>query len=303
MDLSTEKFDPWSCTSQNDFESFLLDSYIRGFSIAESLYEDLETFSKEDRMRFCAPLAEQSDLWKRIFAHRVSVLNQQVTVSNGEKSLSLEKIGFHFRFGWIVEGGGIKAYLGKTTLTEGTQLSIGNRSYFSGHGTIRGGALLSIGNYCNIGEGVYAHTGHDFHPISYPSVLNWAKNYRLLEDHLTFPIDYKDLADAHIGVKIGHDVWLGRNVRILHGVKVGNGAVVAEGSFVNRDCEPYGIYAGIPARLKGHRFEPHVIETLQDLEWWLWPPETVREKSDFFRTRLKDVDAIPAEIIQKIGKT
>ena len=39
------------------------------------------------------------------------------------------------------------------------------------------------------------------------------------------------------------------SVRALdHGVTVGDGCVVAAGAVVREDCEPGGLYAGVPAR-------------------------------------------------------
>lgn len=49
-------------------------------------------------------------------------------------------------------------------------------------------------------------------------------------------------------VEIGEDVWIGAHVVILQNVKIGNGAVVAAGSVVTKDVEPYSIVAGVPAK-------------------------------------------------------
>lgn len=48
-------------------------------------------------------------------------------------------------------------------------------------------------------------------------------------------------------------VWIGVNATILKGVTIGRGAVIAAGSVVTKDCEPLGIYAGVPARKIGER--------------------------------------------------
>lgn len=48
-------------------------------------------------------------------------------------------------------------------------------------------------------------------------------------------------------------VWLGSRVTVLPGVRIGAGAVVAAGAVVTKDCEPYGIYGGIPAKQIGTR--------------------------------------------------
>lgn len=51
------------------------------------------------------------------------------------------------------------------------------------------------------------------------------------------------------GVVIGDDVWVGTRAVILDGVTVGKGSIIAAGSIVNRDVEPYSIVGGIPARV------------------------------------------------------
>ena len=48
-------------------------------------------------------------------------------------------------------------------------------------------------------------------------------------------------------------VWIGINATILKGVTIGRGAVIAAGSVVTKDCEPLGIYAGVPAKKIGER--------------------------------------------------
>lgn len=54
-------------------------------------------------------------------------------------------------------------------------------------------------------------------------------------------------------IKIGRDVWVGTGAKILAGVTIGEGAIVAAGAIVNRDVEPYQIVGGIPAKLIGER--------------------------------------------------
>jgi acetyltransferase-like isoleucine patch superfamily enzyme len=54
-------------------------------------------------------------------------------------------------------------------------------------------------------------------------------------------------------VKIGSRAWIAYRAIILPGVSIGEGAVVAAGSVVTRDVEPYAIVAGNPARKIGER--------------------------------------------------
>lgn len=54
-------------------------------------------------------------------------------------------------------------------------------------------------------------------------------------------------------VRIGDRAWLSAGVIVLPGVSVGEGAVVAAGSVVTEDLEPYTINAGLPAHKVGER--------------------------------------------------
>lgn len=48
-------------------------------------------------------------------------------------------------------------------------------------------------------------------------------------------------------------VWIGTKAIILPGVKIGKGAVVAAGSIVNKNIDPYTIVGGVPAKIIGTR--------------------------------------------------
>lgn len=49
-----------------------------------------------------------------------------------------------------------------------------------------------------------------------------------------------------IVVKSG--TWIGGSVTILPGVTIGEGCIIAAGAVVTKDCEPNGMYAGVPAK-------------------------------------------------------
>jgi acetyltransferase-like isoleucine patch superfamily enzyme len=67
---------------------------------------------------------------------------------------------------------------------------------------------------------------------------------------------------------VGHDVWIGQNVTLSMGVKVGTGSVIAANAVVTKDVAAYSIVAGVPATVIGHRFESHLANRLLNSRWW-----------------------------------
>lgn len=59
---------------------------------------------------------------------------------------------------------------------------------------------------------------------------------------------------------IGDDVWIGANSIVMAGVKIGNGAIVAAGSVVTKDVDPYTIVGGAPAKFIKMRFTEDEIK-------------------------------------------
>jgi virginiamycin A acetyltransferase len=69
---------------------------------------------------------------------------------------------------------------------------------------------------------------------------------------------------------LGNDVWIGYEVVVMPGVKVGDGAIIAAKSVVVGDVPPYAIVGGNPARLIRQRFGDEVVEGLLAIAWWDW---------------------------------
>ncbi len=60
-----------------------------------------------------------------------------------------------------------------------------------------------------------------------------------------------DGAEAEIVLE--EDVWLGANVIVLKGVRIGRGAIVAAGAVVTKSIGAHEIWGGVPARQIGQR--------------------------------------------------
>jgi acetyltransferase-like isoleucine patch superfamily enzyme len=48
-------------------------------------------------------------------------------------------------------------------------------------------------------------------------------------------------------------VWIGANVFIKAGLVIHDGSIIAAGSVVTKDVQPYSIYGGNPAKLISNR--------------------------------------------------
>ncbi len=69
-----------------------------------------------------------------------------------------------------------------------------------------------------------------------------------------FPIIFSGRSDLK-ETNIGKDVWIGAYSIIMTGVNIGDGAIVATGSIVTKNIEPYTIYGGVPAKKIKMRFD------------------------------------------------
>lgn len=96
-------------------------------------------------------------------------------------------------------------------------------------------------------------------------------------------------------IKIGNDVWLGRNVLITNGVNIGNGVIAGAGAVITKDVPDYAVVVGVPAKVMRYRYTPEQIEKLNEIAWWNWSDEKIRECYDDF---FLDVD----EFIKKHQK-
>ena len=271
--------------SSEDFINFFFDSYVRSFHLKESLYEIFENYNYKQKWEFCQPIHKTEIIWRKIFQRKLEIIFENIKIGN--KYRKINKIKFDSRLGWTLTNQSSCSYLGKVDFSENTKINIGNFSYFSGQGLIKGKGTLNIGSFTNIGENIYLNVEVDKHPIYYPATINWKTNLRLKEHKQNFNVKYEDLINTKNEINVGSDVWLARNVRILNGVNIANGVTVAESSFVNRDCVPYGIYAGLPAKLKLLRFEENQIRKLQQMKWWNWSFEKIKKNKNFFRKRLR----------------
>ena len=119
----------------------------------------------------------------------------------------------------------------------GEGVKIGEYTDIQPHTTIWGGGLTIIGARVSTGPGT----------VFLSATYSHAPGLRMVDG---LP---EGAAKAKGGkLEIGDDVYIGAGSVIMP-VTIGEGAVIGAGSFVNKDCEPYGIYVGSPAKKIGER--------------------------------------------------
>ncbi|MBE6421453.1 MAG: CatB-related O-acetyltransferase [Elusimicrobium sp.] len=136
----------------------------------------------------------------------------------------------------------------------------GRHTYFGSNFT-RMHEQSTVGSFCSIGKNVAI--GPSQHPIDWLSTapFQYVEYKKLTEDQ---PI----LSYSYPPTVVENDVWIGNNAVIKDGITVANGCIIASNAVLTRDTEPYGIYAGVPAKLIRKRFSDDIIKDLLELKWW-----------------------------------
>lgn len=125
----------------------------------------------------------------------------------------------------------------------GRNVCIMDNVYFQFCENLEIGDNVSIHEMCNINAYGGVRIGSNVSIAHATSIVSF--NHTWADESV--PIKYNP--SERQPVVIGDDVWVGCGVRILGGVTIGSRVVIAAGAVVTRDCEPNGVYAGVPAKL------------------------------------------------------
>ena len=138
--------------------------------------------------------------------------------------------------GRIILGARCEIHPGAILATYGGEIRIGNDSTVNPYSILYGHGGLTIGSGVRIAA----------HCVLIPANHNFKNpNEFIFRQGLTTK-----------GITIEDDVWLGAGVIVLDGVHIAHGCVIGAGAVVTASTEPWGIYAGVPARKIGDRRTP-----------------------------------------------
>ena len=116
------------------------------------------------------------------------------------------------------------------------------------HNALKSYAQLRIGEWCHVGKDVFLDLRE---AIEIEDQVTISMRVTILT-HLDVghsPLGAESFAPREAPVRIRRGAYLGAGCTILHGVTVGECAVVAAGAVVVGDVPAYSVVAGVPARV------------------------------------------------------
>jgi virginiamycin A acetyltransferase len=131
---------------------------------------------------------------------------------------------------------------------------------------------MVVGRYCSISSGLRVLDSTHPTGLLTTSAITFRPKNRLFEGIVTPRLAEFAAAfdvDGGKGMPVlEHDVWIGANVTLAMGVRVGTGAIVASGAMVTSDVPPYAVVAGNPGTVRKMRFPEALVAELLGSRWW-----------------------------------
>lgn len=134
----------------------------------------------------------------------------------------------------------------------GGKISIGKNTYIGPGSIIQSKKRVTIGECVIIANNVLIVDNNN-HPTDPAMRLKMSACEDFMNDEL-WRWKYAESKP----IVIEENVWIGRDSRIMKGVTVGKGSIVALGSIVTKDVPPYTIVAGNPAKVVKHLEQPEI---------------------------------------------
>lgn len=121
----------------------------------------------------------------------------------------------------------------------GGWLHFGDFIHVSSNCSILAGSGVELGDFANLSAGVRIFSRTDDYTGEFLT-------------NPTVPLAYI-LPPAPRPVRVGRHVILGANTIVLPEVEIGEGTAVGAGALIRRSLDPWGIYAGVPAKFLRNR--------------------------------------------------
>ena len=155
-------------------------------------------------------------------------------------------------------------------IIEPEAISIGDSVIIDDYVLLMGGDRTSIGSFVHIASFTSIVGGGEFLMEDFAGLSGGVRIYTGNEDYsggcLTNPaVPYPYRVPIRSFVHIKAHAIVGANSVILPGVVVGEGAVVGANTLVTKDCAPWTIYVGSPAKALKSRPSQRILELERSL--------------------------------------
>ncbi len=144
-------------------------------------------------------------------------------------------------------------------------ITIGNNVIIDDFVLLMGGKETIIGNYVHIASFCNITGGGKFIMEDFSGLSSGCRIFTGSEDfsgssltNPTIPLEFRNVIRSFIVIK-KHSI-LGANVVVLPGVTIGEGTAIGANSLVTKDCEPWTIYVGSPAKPIRSRPKKRILE-------------------------------------------
>jgi acetyltransferase-like isoleucine patch superfamily enzyme len=167
-------------------------------------------------------------------------------------------------------------------------ISLGDSVIIDDFVLLMGGARTTIGSFVHLASFVSVVGGGEFLMEDFAGISSGGRVYTGNDDYLggyltgpTVPFPYRVPSRSFVHIK-KHAI-IGANTVVLPGVVIGEGAAIGAGSVVTKECEPWTIYVGSPARALRPRPKEKIIELEAQLR-----REIYDEKGQYIPKRMRD---------------
>ncbi len=200
----------------------------------------------------------------------------------------------------VIPNGFLRDWTGADVQDAELDLEIGRAVHFGPGSSVRYDTAeqkLILASYVSAGAGVRLILNGQ-HGTQSLAVANYALTPEGVEPPEHLPVSQS--AD----LVIGGDVWIGDQAMLLNGCNVSPGCVIGARTLVtsNFRTDPYGVYAGSPARLLRFRFADSIIEKLLELAWWELPMTWIKANNDAFLVDLAADEGLALETISRLSE-
>lgn len=133
-------------------------------------------------------------------------------------------------------------------------------------------AMIAAGARIMMNGGTHAMGGFSTYPFNI-----FGEGWEAGFDPATWSAEHKG------DTVIGPDVWIGTEVMLTPGARLGAGCIVAARSVVTGEWPAFSVIAGNPARLVRRRFDDATCDALERIAWWDWSVEKITRNLNAIR--------------------